>query len=130
MLAITCCYQSHSQYAYRPMRIVLEVALFAAGAALTVLGAWLLTKSTFPIWMKGFWKWPLGDNPSRNVAQLMGWSSLLVSLGAVPAAVVLVLWDRSVMARLASLIALFFVGAGTFAWGWGVKPSHVPVTTS
>jgi hypothetical protein len=73
---------------------------------------------------EGNWKWMLRNHPSPKIARLMGWSRPLVGLSCIPAAVVLALWDRNTATSFASLVALFLIGAGTYAWGRGVSLSR------
>src|SRR5258708_29420717 len=70
-------------------------------------GIWFFATSRLPSWMKGIWKWPLGDNHPASVAHLIGWASVLAGGAAVPTLVVLGLWDRSTgtgIAQTASLL--------------------------
>jgi hypothetical protein len=94
--------------------------LFVGGAGLMGQGIWLLAKSRLPRWMKGIWKWPLGENNPAAVANLLGWSSLLVGAACVPTMVLLGLWDRSTTSEIAQIASIFLVGAGSFALAWCV----------
>ena len=87
-------------------------------------GMWLLVKSALPGWVRGIWKWPLGDQAESQVARLMGWSAVLVGAACMPTAYVEVTWERSTAFFLAAIAAMFLAGAGTFAWIWGVFLSH------
>jgi hypothetical protein len=100
-------------------RFLLLGALLSAGAFLIGFGGWLLNKSRVPAWMKGIWKWPLGDDLTPTVARLLGWSNVLVGATSIPVGVVLG-WDRSPMTWIAASIAMFLVGAGTFALVWSI----------
>jgi hypothetical protein len=86
-------------------------------------GGWLLSKSRVPAWMKGVWKWPLGDDLTPAVAGLLGWSNVLVGAACIPAGFMLG-WDRSPMTWIALSIAMFLVGAGTFALVWSILLSR------
>ena len=101
------------------MRIALEASLLALAVVTVGFGIWLLARSTFPGWMKGIWKWPLGDCSSPQLVHLMGWSSLLVGVACVPTAYVESTWDRSTATLLSAMVAMFFAGGSLFAWSWG-----------
>jgi Na+(H+)/acetate symporter ActP len=98
------------------VRFVLEVILVLAATFMVALGIWLVAKSRLPSWMTGIWKWPLGDNLSANVVQMMGWASVLVGAACMPTVVVLALWDQSPTTRLAEVSSMFLVGAGSFGF--------------
>ena len=105
------------------MSIVLAVALPMTGGVLMAFGVWLLYRQVLPRWMRGVWKWPLGDNSSRDVVRLMGWSSLLVGAACLPTAYTeaAVEWSSSV--ALAALAAMLLAGAALVAWIAGYKLS-------
>jgi hypothetical protein len=106
------------------VHLIIGVALIVAGVALFGFGAWLLLKSRVPTWVKGVWKWPLGDNLSPTVARLMGWSALLVGVACGPAAVMVAIWDRSPTTWVSAMAAMFLAGAGLFPWIWSVSLSR------
>ena len=98
------------------MWTVLAIALVGVGVAMVGFGTWLLRRLAFPGWIRGIWKWPLGENPSRDVVRFMGWSSLLVGASCLPAAYVAASTERTTSMVLAAMAAMFLVGAGLFAW--------------
>jgi FKBP-type peptidyl-prolyl cis-trans isomerase FkpA len=96
------------------------------GAALTIpYGAWVIAKSRLPGWMKGIWKWPLGDNISPEVAGLQGWSSLLAGAAALLTLIPLVrLPDRGLTSRAALSVAILFLLVCVVAYVRSVVLSH------
>ena len=100
----------------------LSVLALALGLAAIPFGIYLLRASRLPGWMKGIWKWPLGDNVTPATIHLMGWSGVLVGLSAVLAFTAV--WSPRVPSILVGLIAMFFAGASTFAWAWSVAISR------
>ena len=102
------------------MRAALAVLLIVLGVQLIAFGGWLIAKSRLPTWMKGIWKWPLGDNLSPEVARMLGWASVLAGLGCPPMVLLLILWNRGTVAWTASLLAMLFAGAAAFATTWSV----------
>jgi Na+(H+)/acetate symporter ActP len=91
---------------------------------MVALGIWLLAKSRLPSWMKGIWKWPLGDNLTAVVVQMMGWASVLAGAACLPTVVVLAMWDQSTATHLAQISAAFLVGAGLFGFVWSLALSR------
>jgi hypothetical protein len=68
---------------------VIAVILICA-AIVIPMGAWIIAKSRLPLWAKGIWKWPMGDNLSATVARQLGLGLLLVgSAGLLLVVVVL-----------------------------------------
>jgi hypothetical protein len=106
------------------LHLFIAVVLLAAGVMLFAIGSWMLLNSRVPKWVKGIWKWPLGDNLSPTVARLMGWSSLLVGVGCGPTAVLVARWDWSATTWVSAMAAMFLSGAGLFPWVWSVSLSH------
>lgn len=107
------------------MGVVLELVLLIAGLAMIGFGAWLIAKSKLPAWLKGIWKWPLGDNLTPTVARLLGWANVMAGAACLPTLVLLVLWDRSSSAWIASMVAMLFVGAASFALVWCLALSRM-----
>jgi hypothetical protein len=101
-------------------RVVLQAILLVGSVLLVAQGIWLFAKSRLPSWMKGIWKWPLGDRYPAAVAHLLGWSAVLVGAACLPTLAVLALWDRSTASALAEITSMFLAGAGTFALMWSV----------
>jgi hypothetical protein len=101
------------------VRVILQVFLLG-GLLLIGQGAWLIAESRLPSWMKGIWKWPLGESHPAAVANLLGWASLLVGAACVPTLVFLGLWDLSTTSRIAQIASSSLVGAGSFALAWSV----------
>jgi Na+(H+)/acetate symporter ActP len=100
------------------VRSVLQVILLVASVLLIGQGIWLFANSRLPSWVKGVWKWPLGDNYPAAVAHLMGWASVLAGAACLPTLVLLGSWDRSTTSEIAIVIAMFFAGAASFSSAW------------
>lgn len=98
-------------------RVVGAVVLIL-GAALTIpFGAWVIAKSRLPSWMRGIWKWPLGDNLSLEAVNLQGWAGVLVGGGALVALVPLLrLPDGSATSRTGVAVAVLFLLVGVVAY--------------
>jgi hypothetical protein len=92
------------------------------GTLSLAIGVWL-AKSRLRAWMKGIWKWPVGDNLTPTVARTLGWANILAAV-ARPPAIVLILWSRGSSAWLASTLAMFLAGAASFAGIWSVLVSR------
>ena len=103
-----------------PIREALQIFLVAAGVFAFGQGIWFLVNSRLPSWMKGIWKWPLGDNYPAAVAHLIGWASVLAGGACLPTLVVLGLWDRSTATGIAEIASMFLAGAASFAMAWVV----------
>jgi len=108
----------------------LEIVLLIAGLAMIGFGAWLIAKSKVPAWLKGIWKWPMGDNLTPTVARLWGWANVLAGAACLPTLVLLVLWDRGPGTWIAGMLAMLFAGAASFASVWclalsRMKPAQV-----
>ena|GEM_PF-2818723 len=103
-----------------PARVVLQIFLLVGGVGLIGQGIWLIAKSRLPSWMKGIWKWPLGEGSPAAVANLFGWSSLLVGAACAPTVLFLGLWDRSTTSEISQIASIFLIGAGSFALAWCV----------
>ncbi len=108
----------------RILHLVLTVLLIAGGLLLVGFGSWMVYSSRLPSWVKGIWKWPLGDNLSPTVARLMGWSAFLVGVACGPTAVLVLVWDRSPTTWVSAMAAMFLSGAGLFPWIWSVSLSR------
>ena len=89
-------------------------------------GAWLIAKSKLPAWLKGIWKRPLGDNLTPTVSRpvglgkrhgLCGVSTNLGALGPVGL--------QCSGAWIASMVAMLFVGAASFALVWCLALSRM-----
>ena len=106
------------------VRSVLQVILLVGSVLLIGQGIWLFANSRLPSWVKGVWKWPLGDNYPAAVAHLMGWASVLVGGACLPTAVMLGLWDRSTASGIAEISSMFLAGAGSFSFAWSVFHSR------
>lgn len=106
------------------MWILIAAALWICAATFVAFGVWILVKSAFPSWMRGIWKWPVGDKMSREVVRLMGWSTVIVGGACMPAAYVAASSGRTSATVLVAMAAMFLAGAGLFAWIWGVFLSH------
>ncbi len=65
------------------------VLMFACAASSIPFGAWVLATSRWPSWMKGLLKWPLGNQLSRPVIRLQGWSYLFVGASSLVLTVLL-----------------------------------------
>jgi hypothetical protein len=57
--------------------------LFLCVASSIPFAGWTIRKSRLPSWMKGRWKWPLGNNLSPRVATLQGWANLFVGASSL-----------------------------------------------
>jgi FKBP-type peptidyl-prolyl cis-trans isomerase FkpA len=98
-------------------RVVGAVVLVLGAASTIPFGAWVVAKSRLPSWMRGIWKWPLGDDLSPEVANLQGWAALLAGAGALMALVPLLrLPDRGATSRAGVAVAVLFVLAGLVAY--------------
>jgi Na+(H+)/acetate symporter ActP len=98
------------------LQIFLVLAcVFAVGQ-----GIWFFANSRLPRWMRGIWKWPLGDNYPASVAHLIGWASVLAGGAVIPTLVVLGLWDRSTATGIAEMASMLLAGAASFAMAWSV----------
>jgi hypothetical protein len=62
-----------------PAMIVLSLCVVSS----LPFGLWTISKSRLPSWMKGVWKWPLGDNLSPKVASLQGWANLFIGAASL-----------------------------------------------
>jgi hypothetical protein len=102
------------------VRSFLEVILLVASVLLLAQGIWLFANSRLPSWVKGIWKWPLGDHYPAAVAHLMAWAAVLVGGACVPTVMMLGFWDRSTASALAEISSMFLAGAGSFALAWSV----------
>jgi hypothetical protein len=100
----------------------LSILALLMGLASIPVGIWLLKASRLPAWMKGIWKWPLGDNVTPPVIHLQGWAGVLVGAAALIASILILLPHQTVL--IAGMIAMFLVGASAFAWAWSVQLSH------
>jgi Na+(H+)/acetate symporter ActP len=98
----------------------LQIFLVVGAVFLLGQGIWFFANSRLPSWMKGIWKWPLGDNYPAAVAHLIGWASVLAGGAAIPTLVVLGLWDRSTATGIAEMTSMFLAGAASFAMAWSV----------
>jgi hypothetical protein len=67
------------------------VAMFACAASSIPFGVWVLAGTRWPSWMKGPWKWPLGDHLSPRVIRLQGWSYVFVGAASFVLTVLLLL---------------------------------------
>jgi hypothetical protein len=76
--------------------------------------------------MKGVWKWPLGDNVTPTVIHLQGWAGVLVGAGSLIASISLLL--PYLTAVLVGMLAIFLVGASSFALVWSVQLSRTKTT--
>jgi FKBP-type peptidyl-prolyl cis-trans isomerase FkpA len=106
-------------------RVVAAVILVLAGAPTILFGALVIAKSRLPSWMRGVWKWPLGDNLSPEVANLQGWAGVLVGGGALVALLPLLrLPDRSATSRAGVAVAVLFLIAGVVAYVRSIELSY------
>jgi FKBP-type peptidyl-prolyl cis-trans isomerase FkpA len=91
-------------------RDVGAVVLVLGGALTLPFGAWVIAKSRLPSWMRGIWKWPLGDNLSPEVAKLQGWAAVLAGAAALLTLVPLLrLPERDVTSRAVLAVAVLFL---------------------
>ena len=100
----------------------LGVLALLMGLASIPFGIWLLKASRLPAWMKGIWKWPLGNNVTPTVIHLQGWAFELAGAAALFASAVV--WLPRVPAVVGGLIGMFLAGAATFPWVWSVAISR------
>lgn len=66
------------------------VLMFACAASSIPLGVWVLATTKWPSWIKGWLKWPLGDQLSKRVIRLQGWSYIFVGAASLVLLVLLV----------------------------------------
>ena len=102
------------------VRLVLQIFLLVASVLLIAQGIWVLANSRLPSWVKGIWKWPLGDYHPAAVAHLVGWAAVLVAGACLLTWVVLGLWDRSTASEISEVTSMFLAGAGSFSLAWSV----------
>lgn len=105
--------------------MILGIVLALAGIAGVGLGAWLIAQGRLPNWVKGIWKWPLGDNLTHDVVRTLGWANVLAAAACVPGILVLIIWNRSSGLLLAAMAAMFLIGAATFGGVWSVVLSRL-----
>jgi hypothetical protein len=106
------------------LRATLGVILVLLGIVIAGLGAWTVVHNRLPTWMKGIWKWPMGDNLTPDVARTLGWASLLAAAACPPSILVLIEWNRGFGVWLASMAAMLLVGAASFGVIWSVLLSR------
>lgn len=95
-------------------------------------GVWVLAKSELPAWVKGPWKWPLGEHLSPQVVVLQGWANLFVGSASLILAVLLVFLPTLAAAGLPDrlmidavlFLCVVFVLCGTAAYVWSVVLSR------
>lgn len=98
-------------------RAIGAVFLFLCGASGIPFGAWAIAKSRLPSWMKGIWKWPLGNSLTPEVANLQGWASALVGAGSLVLLVPLLLLPRrDAVSRVGVVVAVLLVLVGSVAY--------------
>jgi uncharacterized membrane protein SpoIIM required for sporulation len=102
------------------VRVVVQILLVFACLFAVGQGIWFFANSRLPSWMRGIWKWPLGDNHPASVARLIGWASVLAGGAVIPTLVVLGLWDQSTATGIAEISSMFLAGAASFAMAWSV----------
>ncbi len=91
-------------------RQVGAVVLVLCSATSIPFGAWVIAKSRLPSWMRGIWKWPLGNNLSPEVAGLQGWAAVLAGAAALLMLVPLLrLPERDVTSRAVLAVAVLFL---------------------
>jgi FKBP-type peptidyl-prolyl cis-trans isomerase FkpA len=106
-------------------RQVGAVVLVLCSASSIPFGAWVIAKSRLPSWMRGIWKWPLGDNLSAEVAELQGWAALLAGAAALLLLVPLLrLPDRDVTSRAGLAVAVLFLLVCIAAYVRSIVLSH------
>ena len=106
-------------------RAVGVVLLVLCGASGIPFGAWVIAKSRLPSWMKGIWKWPLGNNISPEVANLQGWASALVGAGSLVLLIpLLLLPTRDAVSRVGLVVAVLFVLVGLVAYVRSIVVSY------
>lgn len=99
--------------------------MFLCGASGIPFGAWVIAKSRLPSWMKGIWKWPLGNNLTSEVANLQGWASGLVGAGSLVLLVPLLLLPRvNLVSRVGLVVTVLFVLVGLVAYVRSVVVSY------
>jgi FKBP-type peptidyl-prolyl cis-trans isomerase FkpA len=106
-------------------RAVAAVALVLGGGSTIPFGVWVIAKSRLPSWMTGFWKWPLGENLSPEVAYWQGWAGVLVGAAALVTLVPLLNgpdWSAATRAGLA--LAVLFLLVGIVAYVRSIVLSH------
>jgi hypothetical protein len=106
----------------RGVGLALSLLALLIGMVLIPFGVWLLRNSRVPAWMKGIWKWPLGDNLTPTVARLQGWASVLVGAAGLVASVLRLL--PYMTALFGAMVAAFLIGAGVFPLAWSVLLSR------
>jgi peptidylprolyl isomerase/FKBP-type peptidyl-prolyl cis-trans isomerase FkpA len=106
-------------------RQVGAVVLVLCSASSIPFGAWVIAKSRLPFWMRGIWKWPLGNNLSPEVAGLQGWAAVLAGAAAVLTLIPLLrLPARDVTSRAVLAVAVLFLLVCVAAYVRSVVLSH------
>ena len=106
-------------------RLVGAVVLVVGGASMIPFGVWLIAKSRLPSWMRGVWKWPLGNNLSPEVVNLQGWTAVLVGGGALVALVPLLrLPDGGAISRAGVAVAVLFLLVGVVGYVRSIALSY------
>lgn len=106
-------------------RQVGAVVLVLCSASSIPFGAWVIAKSRLPSWMRGIWKWPLGNNLSPEVAGLQGWAAVLAGAAALLLLVPLLrLPDRDVTSRAGLAVAVLFLLVCIAAYVRSIVLSH------
>src|SRR4029077_6616009 len=112
-------------------RVAAAVVLVLAAAAAIPFGAWLIANSRLPSWMRGIWKWPLGENLSPEVAYWQGWAGVVVGAAALVTLIPLLNGpDGSAVSRAGLALAILFLIVGVVASVRSVVLSHRPPATA
>jgi len=112
-------------------RVAAAVVLVLAAAATIPFGAWLIAKSRLPSWMRGIWKWPLGENLSPEVAYWQGWAGVVAGAAALVTLIPLLNGpDGSAISRAGLALAVLFLAVGVVAYVRSVVLSHRPPATA
>src|SRR5258706_11973876 len=96
-------------------RLIGAVLLVLCAVSTIPFGAWIIAKSRLPSWMKGIWKWPLGENLSPEVVYWQGWAAVVVCAAALVTLIPLLSGpDVTATSRagLALVVLFLIVGVG------------------
>jgi len=66
----------------------LILMVVCAGSSIP-MGMWILITSRWPSWLRGWMRWPLGNQLSPQVVRLQGWSYVFVGSASAVLAVLL-----------------------------------------
>jgi FKBP-type peptidyl-prolyl cis-trans isomerase FkpA len=112
-------------------RVIGAAVLVLCAASTIPFGAWVIAKSRLPSWMRGIWKWPLGENLSPEVVYWQGWAGVGVGAAALVTLIPLLNGpDGSAISRAGLALAILFLIVGVVAYVRSVVLSQRPSATA